>query len=406
MKMKNVHRNIKLLSWFNFFLSFRFYSPILIIYFVRTTGSYALGASIFSIIMLSSALLEIPTGVFSDLIGRKKTLVLGAFSTLMSVVFYAIGGSYFVLAVGASLEGLARAFYSGNNQSLLHDTLKESNNEKEYAEFFGKTSSAEQIGLAITAITGGVIAYWSFVWVMWLSVIPAVVGVIISLRVIEPKVLKSNSGNIYSHLGEAFRGFKRNKKLKMLSLSSIIGYGQGEAGFQFRSAFVETLWPVWAVGVAQALSNIGATLSFYFGGKLIKKFGALKLLIGGKIYALISNIVALIFPCAFSPAIMSSNSLFFGSGTTSKSALMQKEYTNEQRSTMASLNSLGGSMAFAIISFLLGLTADFLSPAKALLALQPLAVISLYILWRVFKKENRPAMIQTVKMAVNDKQAK
>jgi len=189
------------------------------------TGSYALGASIFSITMLSSALLEIPTGIFSDLIGRKKTLVFGALSTLMSVFFYAVGGYYWILAIGAMLEGLARAFYSGNNQSLLHDTLKESNNEKEYAEFYGKTSSAEQIGLAITAIAGGVIAHWSFAWVMWLSVIPAIVGVIVSFRIIEPKIFKSSDGNIYSHLSEAIKGFKVNKKLRMLSLSSIIGYG-------------------------------------------------------------------------------------------------------------------------------------------------------------------------------------
>ena len=384
-----LHNNIRLLAWFNFFLSFRFYFPVLIIYFVRVTGSYALGTSIFSIIMLSSALLEIPTGIFSDLIGRKKTLVLGALSTLVSVFFYAIGGSYLILAIGAALQGLAVALYSGNNQALLHDTLEESKQEDEYAQYFGKTSSAEQMGLAITAIAGGIIAYWSFAWVMWLSVIPAVVGVIISLKVVEPKVFKSNDGNIYSHLSEALKGFKNNKKLRMLSLSSIIGYGQGEAGFQFRSAFIEMLWPIWAVGIAQGLSNIGATLSFYFSGKFIKKFGALRLLIGGKVYALISNTVALVFPNIFSPAIMSSNSLFFGSGTTSRSTLMQKEYTKEQRSTMESLNSLGGSIAFAIISFLLGLTADLLNPAKALLTLQFLAIISLYILWRIFKKDNK-----------------
>lgn len=385
--MKNIHRNIKLLALFNFFLSFRFYSPILIVYFVKVTGSYALGASIFSITMLASALLEIPTGVFSDLIGRKKTLVLGAFSTLASVIFYALGSLYWVLAVGAILEGLARAFYSGNNQALLHDTLSESNNEEEYAEFYGKTGSAEQLGLAITAIAGGVIAYWSFEWVMWLSVVPAIIGFIVSFRVIEPKVVKSRGGNIYSHLSEAVKGFKANKKLRMLSLSSIIGYGQGEAGFQFRSAFNQTLWPVWALGVAQALSNIGATLSFYFGGMLIKKFGTLKLLIGGKLYALISNTIALAYPTVFSPALLSSNSLFFGSGTTSSSTLMQKEYTKKQRSTMESLNSLGGSITFAIISFLLGLAADLLTPAKALLALQPLALISLLILWQIFRKE-------------------
>lgn len=390
--MKQIHKNIKLLAWFNFFLSFRFYSPILIVYFVKVTGSYALGASIFSITMLSSALLEIPTGVFSDLIGRKKTLVLGAISTLLSVICYALGNFYWILALGAILEGLSRAFYSGNNQALLHDTLAESNNEEEYAEFYGKTGSAEQLGLAITAIAGGVIAYWSFAWVMWLSVIPAIVGLLVSFKVVEPKIVKKNIGNVYLHLQKAVRGFKVNQKLRLYSLSSIIGYAQGEAGFQFRSAFNQTIWPLWALGFAQALSNVGATVSFYYGGQLVRKFGALKLLMTGKVYSFISNVIALAFPTIASPAILSSNSLFFGTGTTASSTLMQKEYSKEQRSTMESLNSLGGSIAFAIISFFLGLTADLFTPAKALLVLQSLALISLIILWNIFRKEKKEVL--------------
>ena len=387
MKTK-INRNIKNLIWFNFFLSFRFYSPILIIYFVKVTGSYVLGTSLFSILMLSSAFLEIPTGIFSDLIGRKKTLVLGSISILLSTIFYAMGGFYWVLAVGSVLQGLAVAFFSGNNEALLHDTLAETKSEEEYSEYYGRTGSAQQLSLALTSIMGGVIAYWSFAWVMWLSVIPAIIGVFIGLKIYEPEIEKFTDGNIYSHLKEALRGFKNNKKLRMLSLSSIIGYGQAEAGFQFSSAFVATLWPIWAVGIAKGLAGVGATISYYFSGKLIKKYGSLKLLIGGKIYGLISNFIALIYPTVFSPLFMSSNSLFHGSGRTSKSTLMQKEYTKEQRSTMEALNSLGGSVVFAIISFFLGFVADKLSPAKALLALQPFAVISLYILWRVFKKEN------------------
>lgn len=387
MSKNKLPKNIKHIALFNFFLSFRFYSPVLIIYFVRVTGSYALGTSIFSITMISSALLEVPTGVFSDMIGRKRTLVLGAMATMISTALYATGGFYWVLTLGAIFEGLSRALYSGNNQALLHDTLAETNEEGEYSEFYGKTMSAEHLGLVITAIAGGIIANWSFPLVMWLSVIPAVIGVFVSLKIVEPKVHKRDDANIYSHLSEAFKNFKGNRKLRKLSLSSIIGYGQGEAGFQFRPAFIETLWPVWAIGIAHALSNVGATLSYYFSGKLIKRFGALKVLMGGKVYALVSNTIAFAFPTIASPAILASNSLFHGSGSTSKSSLMQKEYTNEQRSTMESLNSLGGSLFFAIVSFALGLTADTLSPSKALLLLQILAIVSLYILWTLFRKD-------------------
>ena len=64
MTTSKLHKNIKILTWFNFFTDFLLYAPVAIIYFERITGSYALGMSIFSIIMIGSALFEVPTGIF------------------------------------------------------------------------------------------------------------------------------------------------------------------------------------------------------------------------------------------------------------------------------------------------------------------------------------------------------
>lgn len=383
----SLHKNIKLLAWFNFFLDLRLYAPVAIIYFSRVTGSYALGMSVFSVVMISSAIFEVPTGVFSDMIGRKKTVILGAASSLISVILYAWGVNYLILLAGAVMEGLARSFYSGNNDSLLHDTLLESKQTSQYAEYKGKTDSVAQIALGIAAVVGAIVAHWSFALVMWLSVFPAMAGLWASFGLVEPMVHENNRGNVYAHLKRAIDGFINNKKLRKLSLASVIGYAQGESGYQFRSAFIQTLWPIWAIGISKALSNIGAAVSFYFSGKLINKFGEYKLWITGKSYGLIVNTISLAFPSVASPLTMATTSVFFGTSTVVSNTLKQYEYTQEQRSTMASLNSLLGSIAFAIVSFCLGLVADLLTPAKALLSLQVLAVISLSILWSLFKKK-------------------
>ena len=109
-----VENNIKLLTWFNFCLDFRLYDAVAIIYFAHVTGSYALGLTVFSIASVSSALFEVPTGVFSDLIGRKMTLLLGAIFSTLAVVFYAVGGSFWVLALGSLFNGLSFALFSGS----------------------------------------------------------------------------------------------------------------------------------------------------------------------------------------------------------------------------------------------------------------------------------------------------
>ena len=382
-----VHSNIKVFTWFNFFTDFKLYAPIAIIYFSQVSGSFALGMSIFSITMISSAIFEIPTGVFSDRIGRRKTVIFGALSAVVFSIFYAIGQSFWILAIGALFEGLSRSFYSGNNDAMLHDTLAQTGDEHKYDEFLGRISSMFQAALAVSAILGGILATWSFPLIMWLSVIPQLVCFYLAFKLIEPKLHSSQSGNIYQHLKEAYINFINNKKLRLLSVSSILGYGFGEAGYKFKSAFYNTLWPVWAIGIAKTLSNVGATISFRFSGKIIKKFGATKMLLVDNIYNRIINIFSTAFPTVFSPLLMSSTSIFFGVTTVAKSTLMQKEFANDQRATMGSLNSFAGSIFFGIIAFTLGFVADKLTPATALLLLQIFQIGNLFIYWKLFKHD-------------------
>lgn len=384
-----LHKNIKLLTWFNFFTDFRLYSPIAIIYFSKVTGSFALGMSIFSITMISSALLEIPTGVFSDMIGRRKTVILGAGAAVLFSIFYAIGQSFWILAIGALFEGLSRSFYSGNNDALLHDTLAETKEEHQYGEFLGRVSAMFQVALAVSAILGGILATWSFSLIMWLSVIPQMICLFIAFKLIEPKLHTERSGNIYSHLKVAYENFLHNKKLRLLSISSIVSYGFGESAFQFRSAFIITVWPLWAIGVARTISHILGSFSFHFSGRLIKKFGAIKILIIQNLYNRIVNIVAVGFPTILSPLLMSSTSLFYGVSTVADNALKQKEFSSEQRATMGSLDSFAGSIFFGIVAIILGLVADRLSPAKALLIMEILQFVVLWLYLKLFRHEKQ-----------------
>lgn len=384
-----IHQNIKLLKWFNFFSEFKLYAPIAIIYFSQVSGSFTLGMSVFSIIMISTALFEIPTGVFSDRIGRRKTIIWGALAAVLFTIFYAIGQSFWILAIGAVFEGLSRSFYSGNNEALLHDTLAQSQEEHRYSEFLGKVSAMIQIAVGVAAISGGILATWSFSLLMWLSVIPQIICLFLVFKLIEPRVYTNESGNIYQHLKEAYGQFLRNRKLRLLSLSSIIGYGFGDASYKFVPAFYNTLWPVWAIGIVGTLSSITGALSFHFSGKLIHKFGALKLLFTDYISNRIANIVAAAFPTFLSPVLMSSTSVFLGVATVAKSSLLQKEFDNEQRATMGSLNSFAGSILFGIVSFLLGFIADLLSPAKAILLLQTVLLVNFFIYWKLFKHDTK-----------------
>ena len=379
-----LERNIKLLTWFNFFVDFRLYFPIAILYFAKVTGSFALGMSVFGLVQLAQACFEIPTGIFSDYIGRKRTVILGSIFATLAVISYSFGITW-ALFLGAIFEGLQRAFYSGNNDALLHDSLKESGKENEYHHYYGKLSSMFQIAGGIAAFIGGIIAFYSFSLVFWLSVVPQIICIFLAFKLIEPKTIEKQTSNIYVHLSEAVKLFIKNPKLRLLSFADIYGYGLGEAGWQFKSAFINMVWPVWAIGIPTMLSSIGATSGFLYAGRVIKKYGGTKVLLFVSIYDKVIGLISLIFISVFSPLLMVTTSFNYGLSTTAKSSLMQKEFTDSQRATMSSLNSLAGSLFFAVVAYFIGFIADKYNPAQALLMITILSVLNVWVYWKLFK---------------------
>jgi MFS family permease len=378
-----VHKNIRLLTYFNFFLDFRLFAPVAVLYFQKVTGSFVLAMAVFSVVFISSAIFEIPTGVFSDRIGRKKTMVMGTIATTLGLVFYAIGGSAIFLYIGAVFEGLGRSLYSGNNEALLHATLKESQQEDQYHVFLGKTSAMFQIASAVAAIVGGVLAYWSFSLVMWVSVIPALLCLLCALQVVEPKVFVRESTNIYDHLSMTIFNFRKNKKLRTLSLARMIEYGFGNAGFEFQSAFYSLIWPTWALGVARMVANTAGAAGFYLSGKVITRFSAFKMLIVESVVSPLVKILSMLLVTPLSPLLMAGTSLFYGFGSVAGDSLQQQEFSDEQRATMESFVSLGGSLCLAAASVLLGSVADRWGVVAALFLVQLISLANNFFYWQL-----------------------
>ncbi|MFH2085419.1 MAG: MFS transporter [bacterium] len=384
-------KNVRLLKIFNFLIGFSLFAPLAIIYFSRVSGSYTLGASVFGITMLASAVFEVPTGIWSDRVGRRGTIILGSWARVIAFILYAIGLSYWWLVAGAILEGLSRAFYSGNNDAFLFDTLADDKMEQNYHEYQGKVSSAEQLAMGLSALSGGIIANYSFTYLMWLSVISQVIMLGVSYGFIEPKSRKKLDTNIYAHVKEAIRLFIHNKKLRLLSLASMLGYSISEIKWEFSSAFTATVWPLWAIGISRTLPSFGASLSFFFSGKLIRKYTEVKILLLDSIVGKLASFIGYGIPTIFSPIITSVPSLLYGVGSVAEKTLMQHEFTNHQRATMSSLNSLGGSVGFAIMSVLLGGLADTWGPAKALVILTFISLPITYLYWLLFKNDRKIA---------------
>lgn len=125
--------------------------------------------------------------------------------------------------------------------------------------------------------------------------------------------------------------------------------------------------------------TLGATFSFYYSGKFLRKFKETNILLFKTIWGKCTGLIAFGIPTFISPFIMATGSLFYGVSQVVENKLMQAEFTDHQRATMSSLNSLGGSLGFALMSVVLGGLADAMGPAKALIILAILALPTTYL---------------------------
>jgi hypothetical protein len=66
-------------------------------------------------------------------------------------------------------------------------------------------------------------------------------------------------------------------------------------------------------------------------------------------------------------------------------SLLQKEFSDKQRATMGSLNSLGKSLFFGVVTILLGWVADKTNPRIALIWGEIFGLVAVWLTWKLYR---------------------
>ncbi len=376
---------VRLLYLGRFFMALRFFAAVQVIYFAQVTGSYTLATSLLAASTISQACLELPTGVCSDTLGRSQTAVLASVAALVSVALYALAGGYGVLLAGAVVEGLARALGSGNSEALLYDALRDAGQEERYHHANGRLGAIEAAGFGLAALAGGAFASRSMALALWLSVLTQALAVAVALRVAEPASTSRSTLNPYRHLREAATVFRRNPRLRLLTLAQTWSEALGESSFQFAPIFLQSLLPLWGIGVLRAATNLLSAAGFYLSGPIIDRLGALRTLVGRFLGDRACLLLAYGMPGPWSVVLMTVTALIYGPAQVAQGTLLQREFIHQQRATLGSLDSLVGSVGLAASSVAIGVVADRIGPRNVLLLAQVLLLPVIAIYWRIFR---------------------
>ncbi len=106
-----------------------------------------------AIYYVAYVLLEVPSGYFSDRVGRKPTLVISASALVLSFLLFSIGSTLAVFALAQILNAVGWTFRSGTDTTLHYDSLVSLGREHEYA---AREAIAARNALAVAAIAAAV----------------------------------------------------------------------------------------------------------------------------------------------------------------------------------------------------------------------------------------------------------
>jgi MFS family permease len=351
-------RNIRLLYIHNFLTDFRFQEAFIVIYFAQITGSYTIAMSILAVATITKAVTDIPTGIFSDKIGRKLTLTAGSVCFTLSIILYAFAPSTVWLFLGALFSGFGLSLFSGNNNALLYETLKNNGQENQYHHYQGRASSMFQLALGLSAFAATFFTHNGLRYLFVLGIIPQFLASIVSLFFEEPIIHTALEQKSFAHLKQAFLLVFHNPRLRWMTVGQSISWGFGEAGFSFGSAFINTLWPTWAVGLYRSSTHALGFIGFWFSGPLLDRIKGAYTIVLASVYGLVSNLVAVFMDNVISPILFLSASIFFGPYMIACEQILQKEFSDEQRATMSSVVSFSGSLVYAFAALSIGLISD------------------------------------------------
>ena len=107
---------------------------------------------------IAIVILEIPSGYLADVIGRRKTLIIGAMFGTIGFATYSFSFGFMGFLVAEIILGIGQSCISGADSAMLYDSLLEKGMEKRYSRFEGRITSLGNIAEAAAGILGGVLA--------------------------------------------------------------------------------------------------------------------------------------------------------------------------------------------------------------------------------------------------------
>lgn len=303
--------NIRAYYWLGLLLNGWFILPNWVFYFSQHLSIQQIGL-IEGIAVMVGILMEVPSGVFADLLGKKKTIIIGSLFLILSCLILINATEFVHFLLGNIIMCIGFSFHSGATEAFAYDSLKEAGEEKGYDTVVAKHTSITIAATLVSTFLGGLLYRLApqapfRAWAVFLGL-----SIVVMYFTHEPRIdsAKFSVAAYFRHLKEGvmtlFGTRLRNYLIPLLAIPIIIKLYQGlvrqsmagyfgYTGETFGYLFALVSLPAILLsfrysGIRQKLGNKTLLLLIFLSYALV--FGVASsttgLLIGGGLYLLLN----------------------------------------------------------------------------------------------------------------------
>jgi len=240
---KKLQRNLTLYPWYAGLFHAYFWLPV---YFLFFNSKLDLPNVLLleSIYFASVVAMEVPSGWFSDIFGRRRTLIAASSFLCASYVLFLLANSFNTFVVAQILLAAGIAFNSGTDTSFLFESTQALEIEDEYASREARATQFSFLGTAIAGVLGGLAAIPNFRGAYVLSLIGAIALLAITFRFTEP--LGEDKSSHRSRVGlfnqvVSCIGLLGNRRLLWLSIFAVFMIVMNHIPYEFYQPYVKEL---------------------------------------------------------------------------------------------------------------------------------------------------------------------
>lgn len=182
---------------------------------------------LYSCLLITRAVLEIPSGVIADSLGRKGSLLFSFTLYIFSFALFYFSGTFGFLFIPIVFYGIGDSFRTGTHKAMIIEYLTINNWSDAKTQYYGHTRSWSKIGSSLSVVIATIIKLYfeNFEAVFLFSIIPYLTGFILittypnklngSHGTRQPVLQKMKQSFISSFT--TFRNYKQIKRLFILS---------------------------------------------------------------------------------------------------------------------------------------------------------------------------------------------